>query len=457
MIVILLNYIGRNILKNKFIGIILPIIFLLTPMIIQIGTSGHLEILMSCLLTLIVILIIKILEIKIYSIRDSFIIGILLAFLLSTKYYGIIYFVSLILSSCIFIFLVNYKKIYKQYIFISLSSFIAIILSSIFYYKNYLDTNLILFPENYFNFQSDYISSELINIIKSYNSVYKKPLEYNFKGFIEGLFLIFFGGEKIDGALNGLGLIALLLIYIPFLYIFRIKLKENNDLYLYGSIIIILSYFLWFFLAFQRLRHLVALYPLLLILLINNYKLIILSVKEKYRIIYSVPIILFIAYGSLAAIYYYKNDFYSIYKGYSHDEYLFKYSRISYEIKNISSSLPANSKILTTFGSNRFYHMTENIYLSPYFQSHYDFTQINTSHELYNKIKSDKITHIFFNSNTINRINKNSYEDKLWDIFKEFVDNNTSDCYEKSIKFSKSISKQDYSIKDSIIICTVLY
>jgi hypothetical protein len=227
-------------------------------------------------------------------------------------------------------------------------------------------------------------------------------------------------------------------------------LSRRNPMFL-------LSYFLWFFLAFQRLRHLIAIYPILLILLINNYKLILFSVKEKYRIIYSLPIIIFIAYGSLTTVYYYKNDFYSLYKGYSHDEYLFNYSRISYEIKEITSSLPENSKILTTFGSNRFYHMRDNLYLSPYFQSHYDFTKINSSVELYNKIKSDNITHILYNSNTINRINENKYEIKLWNIFTELVKTNTSDCYEKSIYFSKSITKQDYSIKDSIIICTVLY
>ena len=378
------------------------LIFYTLPIVTTITSSGHVEIGLSLFTFLAIWALIN----WVYRKEMPWLLfcGLLIGFAAGIKYYGLFSIVGLAILITLSSLKIHGYKNFRFLLPVLLFCTVAIIIASPNYIKTYIHTGNPVYPALYEIFGGRDWGPELNDLSQEWASNEKRPGGNSSTAFFKSFYEIFLNKEKYGGGVPE---------YTPFfLCIFPLVLtlffldRKRRYLYTLLSIFSVIFYIEWFWIAFQRPRHLLPLFPIFTFMAASVVHLYFVSINSSYiRSIIKLSLCALIGITlsfNLGINIIFNSQFFPVVSGMqTNKEYLNDQLWNYKEVEWINDNLTHKNKLIHFNRTINYYLEVPYVFASQYSQGRIDWTKIETLDQLVDKIKSEGITHVMIEGNRI--------------------------------------------------------
>jgi len=402
ILIVLTIYLFAKEYLSPSIGLLAAVLFYTTPIVTYITCSGSPELGLTLFTFLGVYSFFK--WWKEENNRWLVICGIFIGFAAATKYYGLFS----ILPLSIMVFLATFFTAWQRRPVQVRKSFIAVIIflipallaASPWYLKNLVHVENPVFPALYSIFGGKDFNSETNTLFKLMFKLYKTS-GTGFRDLLLVPWNLTVHSERFLGKRASLGPLFLsFLPFLPLLLFFQWR-RMKDEKWIFSFLIIFCSlYFLcWFFLAMQRMKHLLPLAPGLF--LMTAYVIFFLiSTKLKALKFISIVIVTVVLLFSLSINVIYNAQFLQVLMGkQSREEFLTSKLWYYEPVQWINHNISSKDKILHTEMVFNYYLDRDYLWADPLFQAFIDWVNINSTEELLKILQKQNVTHIYLHDN----------------------------------------------------------
>ena len=204
-------------------------------------------------------------------------------------------------------------------------------------------------------------------------------------------------GIKIGGFGTGVGPFYVALAPVLFCGVYRTFSSVQRKMLSWAVAYCVIFWIMWFFGAFQRGRHLLPVFFILTFIFAVFIRRLFLERDIRYIWWkYGVLIALVSCLGFNLAVHgVFNAQFLKVAFGLENKEdFLAKKLWYYEDMMWANHNLPMDAKVLNYISAHGYYLKREMVYVSPYFQGHFDFLKYLSVDEFYSQLKEEGFTHI---------------------------------------------------------------
>ena len=444
ILVVLGIYVVAKEYLSSSIGLLAAVLFYTTPLVTYVTGAGSPELGLTLFTFLGVYS-----SLKWWKEEDNkwlILCGIFAGFAAGTKYYGLFAIVALgitvLAASLSRVWQKGQVQISKPLMAGIIFLVPALLVASPWYLKNLIYVGNPVFPALYSIFGGKDYNPETNTLFKLMFELYKTTGTS-----IRNLLLVPWNltvhSDRFLGKEASLGPLFLsFLPVLPLLLIFHWR-KMKDEKWIFSLLIAFCSlYFLcWFFLAMQRMKHLLPLAPMLF--LMTAYVIFsLISTKLKKLKVISIMIVTVVLLFSLSINVIYNAQFLPVLMGkQSRDEFLTSKLWYYEPVQWINHNISSKDKILHMEMVFNYYLDRDYLWAEPLFQALIDWAHINSPEELLKILQQQNVTHIYLHDNAfvanIEHPMLQKFYDKVHALLEDLKRNHLQLIYRDDRKVSK--------------------
>ena len=378
------------------IGLLAAVLLYSPPLVTQIISSGHIEIGLTTFTFLAVWGFIE--WTKSHDYRWLILSGIFLGLVAGTKYYGLFSVLSLGLVAAwagVRLYGRNVTVLVRT---LAAFAIITTLVASPWYIRNLVNTGNPVYPAFYGVLGGKDWSLEMDEFFYLWITTEKRPAGDSIAAFSTSVWD--FTINKADFGARIPEYMPIYLAFFPLLLWLFYKDRDRRWLYGYLLAFSLIFYALWFWLAFQRLRHLMPIMPWIAII---TSAATLHAVDQSRKIHGGLPL-RWAIYAALGTVFFislginllFNSQFIPVVAGFQDKDSYLK-SQLAYfeDVSWINANLTNDDKLMH-FDRTINYHLDVNyFYASQYVQAHVDWAKGMSADELAQWLETENITHIF--------------------------------------------------------------
>jgi 4-amino-4-deoxy-L-arabinose transferase-like glycosyltransferase len=426
-----------------------------TPMFTYIKVSGRVEVGLTAVIFLSLWALIKgVNEDEKYRYRWLIASGFFMGVSAGIKYYGLFSGAC----ACFLIVIISLRQAGGKLAIRSSMYFLAglLVFGLPFYIKNIIMTGNPFYPALFELLGGRDWSGAMAQLTKSYFEAYKYPAGKGVTDLLLSPWRLTMDGERFIAGRTGYGFIYLALFPLLFVgVLLGIKRTGWRALLPTSSVCSVLVWFgilfwvLWFFMAFQRGRHLMPVFGILSILTAGAATTALMRpIKESGDKFFKYAVGAILGSGlflQLLIAGFFTATYIPVAFGLEkRDVFLARIHPMWADYQAVDQILPQNAKVLHLFGDAQYYLKREQFYPSPYFQGSVDWARIPDVSAYRNQLRAAGFTHVIGSAYDVDRTKEATIEE----IGRENIDRFNELNRELILRFTKKLYESTRLVPD---------